>query len=102
MDDEVPIACTLTAAELPRRLAEMTEIGTGGLLGVDGPVLLFRDDDENRERLRAVVAAESTCCAFLDLDLEQTVDGLALTITGPAEATPIGADLVSAFQGGTA
>jgi hypothetical protein len=106
MDDEIPIACTLTAAQMHERLAEMGQIGRSSLVAVDGqlgrPVLHFRDDTQTRKWLEAVVAAEARCCAFLAFDLEQRFDGLALTITGPELAEPLVADLVDAFRGAPA
>lgn len=103
MDDEIPIACTLTGAQMPERLAEIAAIGRDSLVSVEDalavPVLLFRDDSQTRERLEAVVAAESRCCAFLKLDLREDFDGLRLTISGPNAAAPIVSDLVGAFRG---
>jgi hypothetical protein len=103
MDDQVPIACSLTGAEMSGRLADMAELGRKSLIGVDDasaePVVRFRDDTETRQRLETIVAAEAQCCAFLDLDLQQGLDGLELTLRGPEAAAPIVRDLVAAFRG---
>jgi hypothetical protein len=40
-----------------------------------------------------VIAAESSCCAFLSMALERSGDGLVLDITGPQDARPIIAEL---------
>jgi hypothetical protein len=100
--NNVPIACTLTADEMPRRLTEMSAVGRSSLVGVDtdgeAPVLRFRPSAETRQRLEAIVAAESHCCSFLHFELRQETDALALTITGPALAQPLVADLVDAFR----
>jgi hypothetical protein len=100
MTPETPIACSLGADELPRRLAEMRAIGRESLLSV-GPegTLRFRADDATRRRLRDVIAAESRCCAFLGFELREDLDGLTLTITAPEGAERLASDLVDAFAG---
>jgi hypothetical protein len=106
MNDEIPIACTLTGAQTSARLTEMAAIGHDSLLGVDEgaawPVLRFRAGEQTRTRLVSIMAAESQCCAFLDLDLTEDFQGLALTISGPEGAAPIVQDLVAAFRDGRA
>lgn len=102
MNDEEPIVCSLSAGDMKQRLSDIADVGQASLLAVDGmpdrPVLRFRDDAETRRRVQEIVAAEATCCAFLDLDVRQEADGLRLTISGPEHATPVIGDLVAAFQ----
>jgi hypothetical protein len=102
MPPETPIACSLTAAQMPARLAEMADIGRASLLGVDTvgrqAALRFRAIPRTRERLEAIVIAESQCCAFLTFDLRDVSEGIELTVTGPAGAEPILDDLVAAFS----
>ena len=104
MTDQLPIACSLSGAELPARLAEMAAIGRDGLLGserVGGRALLrFKDDPALRARLAAVVAAESDCCAFLAMDLRDAPGAVELSIEGPAGAELVVEELVQAFAGG--
>jgi len=101
MPTEPPIACSLSAAELPARLAEMNDLGRSALLGVERTdttaVLRFRPGGATGERLTAVVAAEARCCAFLDMTLRETDDALALTISAPPDAAPVLDELVAAF-----
>jgi hypothetical protein len=101
--EAIPIACSLSAADYRERLAAIAEVGASSLLGIerrsDARVLRFRPSTETDERLRAIVAAEAECCAFLDLSLAATNDELVLTIVGPDEATPIVDDLVASFRG---
>jgi hypothetical protein len=101
MPTELPIACSLSAAELPARLAEMNDLGRSALLGVERKgataVLRFRHGGETSERLAAIVAAEARCCAFLDMTLRQTHDVLALTMSAPPDAAPVLDELVAAF-----
>ena len=102
MPTELPIACSLTAAELPERLAEMSDIGRTALLDVvrEGPraVMRFRPGVDTSQRLADIVAAEARCCAFLDITLRDTGDALELTIDAPAEAEPVVDELVAAFE----
>jgi hypothetical protein len=98
MTNETPIACSLGTAELPRRLAQMTEIGSQALLSVspDG-TMHFRNDDATRERLAGIVAAEAECCSFLRFELGQSAGELVLSIHAPEGAEPIVRELVEAF-----
>lgn len=101
MTPDTPIACSLSAEELPARLAEIRAIGVDALLGVDGGgALRFRNDDATRIRLEAIVAAESECCSFLGFDLRAHGEQLELRITAPADAEPVADELVHAFAAG--
>ena len=100
MTPDTPIACSLSASELPARLAEMAAIGSDALLGVDDGALHFRNDERTRERLEAIVAAESECCSFLGFDLREQADHLELRVAAPEGAEALADDLMRAFQGG--
>jgi hypothetical protein len=101
MTPETPIACSLSGEELSKRLDEMQAIGRDALLDVrpDG-VLRFRASDETRERLEAIIAAESRCCSFLRFELTEEPGALALTVTAPEGAEPLARELVSSFAAG--
>jgi hypothetical protein len=100
MSSDTPIACSLSADELPRRLDEMRGIGRDALLSVDADgAMHFRADHKTRERLEAVIAAESSCCAFLSFELRDEGEELVLSIAAPASAEPLARDLVHAFAG---
>jgi hypothetical protein len=94
------IACSLSADELPKRLAEMAAIGKDSLVSVSPEgVLRFRGDRATRERLEAIIAAESACCSFLGFDLRGEAGELVLTVTAPEGAEPLAFDLANAFAG---
>jgi hypothetical protein len=100
MSSEAPIACSLSADELPKRLAEMRGIGMDALLSVDANgAMRFRADPETRQRLEAVIAAESSCCAFLSFHLRDERDELVLSIAAPEGAEPLARALLDAFAG---
>jgi hypothetical protein len=84
MATELPIACSLTAAQLPGRLAEMAELGREALLHArvdgDGAQLRFAADAGVHERVQRVVAAERACCGFLGYAVEQQPDGVLVRI----------------------
>jgi hypothetical protein len=88
-----PIACTLDLAEMPQRGDEIRALGRDGLEALERGErqvsLRFRRDPAIRERVEGIVAAESRCCAFLDLTLADTDDATVLTIAAPegGEAT---------------
>jgi hypothetical protein len=97
-DPQIP--CSLTADELPKRLAEMSAIGRGSIISVSpAGVLRFRADQATRGRLEDIIAAESACCSFLGFDLREDAGELVLTITAPEGAEPLALDLVNAFAG---
>ncbi len=106
MTDGKPIACSLDASGLERRLAEMAEVGADSLTDravEDGRhVLRFRADATTRDRLDAIVATEADCCPFLDLSLVEDADELVLTIEAPDDAQPVADDLARAFGGAAA
>ena len=96
-DTTTPIACTLTAGEYAGRTRELAGLAARALRSraptADGERLRFTDTPETEQELRAVIAAESRCCAFLRMDLQRGDDGLVLDVAGPQEARPIIAEL---------
>ncbi len=103
MTTDPPIACTLTAAEMPARLAEIRAVGDAALrsaeAGGSGAVLRFGPDPDIRTRLAAIVAAESVCCAFLEFDLDDSATETVLTIEAPEGGEQAMHQLVGAFRG---
>ena len=101
MSDEPPIACSLNATELPVRLAEMAALGRDAL--VDARIeatraeLRFAAGAEVRERVEAIVAAESECCGFLTMRVDDEPDLVVLGIEAPEGADPVLQELVAAF-----
>jgi hypothetical protein len=100
MSSDLPIACSLSADELPRRLAEIGAIGQEALRAVepDG-TLRFDADPSIRQRLEAVIAAESQCCPFLTFELREDAGELLLTIAADDDAAPLVGELIDAFAG---
>jgi hypothetical protein len=100
MTPEPQIACSLSADELPKQLAEMAAIGRDSLLSVSPEgVMRFRGDAGTRARLEGIIAAESACCSFLGFDLGEDAGDLVLTVTAPEGAEPLAVDLINAFAG---
>jgi hypothetical protein len=104
---ELPIACTLERAEMPQRAAEIRALGRDGLVAVErgkrSVTLRFRPDPAVRERLEAIVAAESRCCAFLDFGLAAEAEGgSVLTIAAPEGAEPALHEFADLFSAGAA
>jgi hypothetical protein len=102
MPAELPIACALSATELPQRLAEMADVGRAALLDVRNTgthaELRFAADAGVRNRLDAIRAAESRCCAFLDMAVTGEPGAVVLTIDAPAGAEMVLTELVDAFR----
>jgi hypothetical protein len=98
MTTDTSIACSLSADELPKRLAEISAIGNDALLSISPEgTLRFRADQPTRERLEAIIAAESRCCSFLHFRLTEESGELVLAVTAPEGAEPLVLDLVEAF-----
>jgi hypothetical protein len=92
-----PIACTLTAAQYRGRTNDLAALAQRALRAREqtahGERLTFVDSEDIARELRAAIAAEASCCAFLRMSLERTDDGLVLDIAGPEDARPIIAEL---------
>ncbi|MCA1656582.1 MAG: hypothetical protein LC713_02545, partial [Actinobacteria bacterium] len=100
---DLPIACALTASELPRRLQDMADLGQDALLdaetGVARARLRFAAGAGVRDRVSAIVTAEAECCAFLAMCVTYEADAIVLTIDAPEGAAPVLAQVVDAFRG---
>jgi hypothetical protein len=94
---EQPIACTLTPGAYRDRAAGLSALAARALRSrertADGERLVFVDTPDTERELRAAIAAESSCCAFLRMDLARRDEGLVLDIAGPPDARPIIAEL---------
>jgi len=103
MPTDLPIACTLTASELTTRLREMADLGHAALVDArttdDRAQLRFAAGAGVRERVAAIVAAESECCAFLTMRVSDEPDAIVVTIDAPEGAAPVLAQLIDAFRG---
>jgi hypothetical protein len=104
MSKDLPIACSLTGAELPARLAEMAALGRDALIDrrVEGRSARLRfaagAGAGVRERVDAIAAAESECCAFLTLTVADEPDAVVLRIDAPEGAEAVMVELVDAFS----
>jgi hypothetical protein len=99
---DLPIACSLSATELPQRLAAMAELGSAALVAAHTEQrrarLVFAADAGVRERVEAIARAEAECCAFLSMRVTGEPDRVVLTIEAPAGAELVLAELVAAFR----
>jgi hypothetical protein len=94
---ETPIACTLSPGQYADRTGQLAALAARALRSREqlpnGERLIFTDTEQTERELRAVIAAESRCCAFLRMDLARDDQGLVLDIAGPQDARPIIAEL---------
>ena len=101
MPPHLPIACTLEARDLAQRLADMAELGHDALIEarLDGTCarLRFAAGAGVRARVETIVAAESQCCAFLQMRVSDERDAVLLTIDAPDDAGAVVDELVAAF-----
>jgi hypothetical protein len=103
MPDELPVACSLSATELPHRLQTMADLGREALLEThtEGTraQLRFAAGAGVRKRVDGIVAAESHCCAFLMMNVTDEPDTVVLTLQVPEDAELVLGELVDAFTG---
>lgn len=103
MTEELPIACSLSAGDLTRRLAQIGELGRSALVDVRTDefhaTLRFAAGDGIRERVQAIAAAESQCCAFLHMSVSEEPDSVVLRIDAPDGAQLVLDELIEAFRG---
>ena len=96
---DLPIACTLSEAELrERRLAVLNRIKHAALGVIPmraGFAYNFARRCEVLTELRRLVEFERRCCPFLTFKIVAETVGpfIRLEITGPPEATPLISDL---------
>lgn len=100
---DLPIACSLSATDLNERLAEMAAVGRAFLVSAEvhktRGVLRFAAGAGVRDRVEAIVAAESECCPFMTMRLSDRPDAIVLTVDVPEGAEGVVAELVDAFGG---
>jgi hypothetical protein len=103
MTSDLPIACSLSATDLSARLNQMAELGRAALVDVRQEdrraELRFAAGAGVRDRIDGIVAAESQCCAFLELNVRDEPDTIVLTIQAPDGAEVVLQELVDAFRG---
>jgi len=103
MTEALPIACSLGAGDLERRLADIAAIGKASLIDhtTEGKrhLLRFRSDETTRKHLEKIAAAEAECCPFLDLALEERGGELIFSIAAPKEGQAVADELAAAFAG---
>jgi hypothetical protein len=94
---EPPIACTLSPAGYRRRTGALAALAATALRSREaitgGQRLVFADTAGTERDLRAAIAAEEQCCAFLEMHLSRTSQGLVIDITGPPDAQGVIAEL---------
>lgn len=98
---EVPIACTLSQADLTQRLTDARTLGAEALAGVEAggrtATLRFSGD---REAVDRFVEAESRCCRFFTFEVTDRPEGIDLRISAPEGAESALRSLVAAIVAG--
>ena len=92
-----PIACTLAVEQYRGRIDALAGLAQRALRSrertADGERLIFADSADTERELRAAIAAEASCCAFLRMDLHRRDEGLVVHIAGPQDARAVIAEL---------
>lgn len=85
----LPIACTLTPAAGKAQVEKWRAFDEDYALATERTdtrlTIHYAKLDDSTRRLRELVAAESTCCVFVDWSIDETHDDLRLIVTGTPE-----------------
>jgi hypothetical protein len=102
MANELPIACSLSGTDLSARRAQIAQLGRDALVDarVDGTQaeLRFAAGAEVHDRVQRFADAESACCPFLTMHVDNAPDAVRLTIDAPNDAALVLVELVAAFR----
>lgn len=95
----LPIACTLTPGDLRERLSAIQTLTREALLGYQRQDLdlALRYAPHATARVRAMVAGEQHCCAFLQFEVREQPDAVHVTITAPENARDAADELFAQF-----
>jgi MerR family copper efflux transcriptional regulator len=89
MSEHLPlIACSLDAREQKARIeewADMLATATGREELSSGVRYSFPADGGLESRLRALAAAEQTCCSFMAFDIARVGEAVEMTVSAPSE-----------------
>jgi hypothetical protein len=95
----LPIACTLSPGDLRMRLDAIRTLTREALVSHerDGLDLTLHYVPAAEDRVRAMVAAEQHCCAFLRFDISRGADGVHVRIHAPEDARDAADELFAHF-----
>ena len=100
---ELPIACSLDAAQLAERKERWRALEEHALISTErtenGARQRYRGGAAIEAELRDLVALEAECCPFLDLRVERVHAETFLEISGPPEAAQVVDELVGSRPG---
>lgn len=99
-DEIAPIACTLDSESFKERLDWIADLNRRALQTSHRKdlKLTLSYDPSAIDEVRRMVAGEQTCCAFLDFDIVERPDVIAVTITAPEEAREAAETLFEPFS----
>lgn len=93
---EVPIVCTLEAAELPGRITDWRSVMSRaiGRYKTDGGMRIrFPPDAGLAATVAGLAQAEQTCCAFFDFTVHIGANAVSLDVRAPFDVEPLVDDL---------
>lgn len=86
---EPPFACSLSAEGQAQRVADFRDLAERALVDrertEDAVVLRFCGGEEVKSAVRDLARREKECCPFFTFGFEERPDGLALSVSAPAE-----------------
>jgi hypothetical protein len=104
MAKNTPVACTLTPAGLAVQAERWGRLiarsMTGRVESPDGLRLYFRAEPGDEEELRALVAAETECCAWATWTVERDAGTIVLDVRSTAEGAATLLGMFASASGG--
>jgi hypothetical protein len=96
---DIPIACSLGTVAYAERMLWIARLNRDGLRRHrrDGLRLELSYAPHVSQRVHELVEMESACCAFLDINIEESAEGVHVTITAPERARDSVEDLFAPF-----
>jgi hypothetical protein len=84
----LPVACTLGVTDGTAQLQRWRRLAERALVRrereTEELLLVYRADEATKTELESLLAIETTCCAFLDWQVEERADDLRLHVRGSA------------------
>jgi MerR family transcriptional regulator, copper efflux regulator len=103
-DDAIPVACTLTSADLAAQSGRWERLAARAMTGraetADGLRISFRPEPRAEDELRRLAAAETRCCPWADWAVAADAGRLVLEVRSTGEGIAVLHQMFTSLQPG--